>query len=487
MPTGCVTIHRMNETEHSMSSDQSKRLRALPKVDSLLNHPQANALSKQYSQGLVVQGLRELLEEARQALLSGKDVEINQETLLHVCEKRLSCMFVSQKPAVINASGILLHTNLGRAPMAKAAAQAAYEAAINYTPLEYDLEAGQRGDRQAHVEGLLSKLLGAQAALVLNNNAAAVLLMLSAIATGHEVVVSRGELVEIGGSFRVPEVMEQSGCVLREVGATNKTKITDYKQAINDNTAALLKVHTSNYKVVGFTQSVEVEELSALARQTGLPLLADLGSGALLPLSGFGLMEEPGPREALQQGADVVCFSGDKLLGGPQAGILAGRKDLIASMKKHPLMRALRPGKMSLAALEATLQLYQDPNFALRELPLYQMLALELTELNRRALRLQNELQSLSGLTVRIADNEAQLGGGSAPGESIPSLALALQPKDITVDTLARNLRLGQPPVIGRIHQGSLLLDLRTVREDQLPALVEAIQRALRQEDDPLA
>ncbi|MGI6724672.1 MAG: L-seryl-tRNA(Sec) selenium transferase [Christensenellales bacterium] len=462
-----------------MSHELHNLLRRIPQVDALLQTAQGQALSSQYSQQLVARTLREILEKTRERILNGQSFVPTQAELLLACAERISEGFQTRKPVVINATGILLHTNLGRAPMAKRAAKAALDAATCYSTLEFDLDTGMRGNRQSHVETLIGQLLGARAALVVNNNAAAVLLMLAAVASGREVVVSRGELVEIGGSFRVPEVMTQSGCILREVGTTNKTKPGDYRAAIGESTAALMKVHTSNYKVMGFTQSVDIPELAGIAREAGLPLLADLGSGALLPLSAYGLQEEPGPRETLAQGAQVVCFSGDKLLGGPQAGILAGDADLIAAMRRHPLMRALRPDKMTLAALEATLQLYRDAGLARRHIPLYQMLGTDLETLRQRAFSLREDLKDILGLRCDVADSEAQLGGGSAPGESLASVALCLTSRLVSADRLADLLRHGSPAVIARIRQDAVLLDLRTVFPEQLPELTGALKTAL--------
>jgi L-seryl-tRNA(Ser) seleniumtransferase len=462
-----------------MSQEPHNLLRRIPQVDALLKTAQGQALSSQYSQQLVAQTLREILEEVRKRIRSGQTCVPAHAELLSACEERVSKSLQTQKPVVINATGILLHTNLGRAPLATQAAQAALDAATRYSSLEFDLDTGRRGDRQAHVETLISQLLGAQAALVVNNNAAAVLLMLAAVARGREVVVSRGELVEIGGSFRVPEVMAQSGCILREVGTTNKTKPGDYRAAIGESTAALMKVHTSNYKVVGFTQAVDIPELAEIAREAGLPLLADLGSGALLPLNVYGLQDEPSPREILAQGAQVVCFSGDKLLGGPQAGILAGNTDLIAVMRRHPLMRALRPDKMTLAALEATLQLYRDADLARRHIPLYRMLGTDQQTLRLRALALMEALKDISGLQCEVAESQAQLGGGSAPGEALASVALCLKSRLVSSNSLADRLRHGSPAVIAHIRQDAVVLDLRTVFPDQLPELTGALKAVL--------
>ena len=465
-----------------MMKETTALLRQIPQVDALLGTQGAQTMSKEYTAGLVAQALREVLEQVRTNLLQGTGTLPDEEALLQRCKAQLESLFCTAKPVVINATGVLLHTNLGRAPMARRAAEAAKQVAQNYSSLEYDLAGGCRGDRQKHVEKLLQELLDAPGALVVNNNAAAVLLMLMAVAKGREVVVSRGELVEIGGSFRVPEIMAQSGCLLREVGTTNKTKLADYQQAIGEETAALLKVHCSNYKIVGFTESVPVAQLAQTAKDAGLPLLYDLGSGALLPLAPMGLHNEPGPREALQDGANLVCFSGDKLLGGPQAGIVVGDAELISRMKHHPLMRALRPDKMTLAALEATLQLLRDPGLAKRDIPLYAMLSATTDALYHQAEALRDMLTE--DVKTEIIQTEAQVGGGSTPGQMLPSIGLAVRPPQGAVDALCFKLRTGTVPVIGRVQHGSLVLDMRTVREEELVPLATAVNAALAMQEE---
>jgi L-seryl-tRNA(Ser) seleniumtransferase len=386
----------------------------------------------------------------------------------------------SQLRRVINATGIVLHTNLGRAPLAPEASRAVAEAARTYTNIELDLATGERGSRYAAVEGVLRELTRAETAVVVNNNAAAVLLALSALAAGGEVVVSRSELVEIGGSFRIPDIIAQSGARLVEVGTTNKTRVADYERAIGPATRALLKVHQSNYRIVGFTASVAVGELAPLARKHALPVLEDLGSGTLVDLRAFGLAAEPTVRDAIASGADLVTFSGDKLLGGPQAGVIVGRRDLIARIERHPLLRAVRVDKLTMAALDATLRLYLDPERLAERLPVLRMLAEPVASVVRRAQALLAQLDEIAGLDCRIEDTEAFAGGGSLPEHRIASAAVALRPAGTSAGQVAARLRAQRPAVVGRIAQDRLLLDLRTVAEDEVASVAAAVRGALR-------
>jgi len=372
-----------------------------------------------------------------------------------------------------------LHTNLGRAPLAPQAVEAVCAVASGYSTLEYDAEQGARGSRHSHVSGLLTRLTGGEAALVVNNNAAAVLLMLASLAGGQEVIVSRGELVEIGGSFRIPEVMEQSGCTLREVGATNRTRISDYEKAIHpEKTGALLKAHTSNYKIMGFTQEVSPRELAALGAEHGLPFLYDLGSGPLLPLTPFGIADEPHVAECISAGADVVCFSGDKLLGGPQAGIIVGKSTYIDKMKNHPLARALRIDKLTLAALEATLRLYLDPELAAVQIPTLRMLSATPQSLIEAARRLAALLRS-AGDQVALLEDAGQIGGGSAPTQLLPGTVIAVTPRTVSLTELERRLRCCQPAIIARIAKERLLIDPRTIDEADFEYLAGRLIAAL--------
>lgn len=376
---------------------------------------------------------------------------------------------------VINATGILLHTNLGRAPLAPAAATAAERAGGGYLNLEMDLETGQRSSRQAAVAELLRRLLGAPAATVVNNNAAATVIALRALAQGREVLVSRGELVEIGGSFRIPEIMAVSGATLKEVGTTNITRLQDFEAAISDRTAALLRVHASNYKIVGHTAAPSLQDMVTLGKARGLLVIDDVGSGALVDFSTWGLTDEPMPRESLRVGADLVLFSGDKLLGGPQAGILAGRPDLIQRIESDPLMRAFRIDKMTLAALEATLRLYLDPGTLSTQLPLLAMITATMEELRQRGSRLLAVLSS-TGMNLMLRESRAFVGGGSLPGQDLPSVALVLIPTEASAASLARRLRLGQPAVVARIEKEEIHFDLRSLLPGQELDLTEALR-----------
>jgi len=385
---------------------------------------------------------------------------------------------------VINATGIVLHTNLGRAPLAPEALQAVAETAGGYSNLEFDLDRGIRGSRMAHLESLLRELLGAPAALVVNNNAAAMILALNTLAAGKETIVSRGELVEIGGSFRIPEILERAGTRLREIGTTNKTRLEDYERAVGKETGALLRVHTSNFAIVGFSSHVARGDLVRLARRRRLPLVEDVGSGALIDVARFGLGEEPLAARALQEGVSLVTASADKLLGGPQAGILAGTKSLIASLRANPLTRALRVDKMTLAALEATLRLYRDPERAAAAVPVLRMLgepAAAVRARARRALRLLGAERAVRA-GAEVVACVGEVGGGALPLARIPSFALSLRPVRGRVGDMARALRSGPEPVLGRVESNRLLLDMRTVAPREVPRLVAALAAALDRE-----
>ncbi len=442
--------------------------RRLPQVQKLLELPEASALYDRFGRGAVTLALRAELADLRARIGAGELFEAPESgAILESCRERLAR---GRKPGlrrVINATGIVLHTNLGRAPMAAEAIAAVAEVAAGYSSVEFDLASGERGSRTASLETLLTQVTGAEAALAVNNGAAAVLLALSALARGGEVVVSRGELVEIGGGFRIPEVIAQGGARLVEVGSTNKTRLADYRKAIGPDTRVLLKVHQSNFKIVGFTCETGLEEISALAREHGLLTVADLGSGLLRRQSGS---REPTLAEALAAGADVVTCSGDKLLGGPQAGLILGRKAAIDPLRGHPLLRAVRLDKMSLAALEATLMLHRD---CPERVPVNRMLGQGEAELQARAER----LRAMLGKGEVIA-TEAFAGGGSLPEERIVSRALAVDPP-MGADAMAGALRTGEPAVVGRIAEGRLLLDMMTVSDDELPLLAAALKTSL--------
>ncbi len=455
-------------------------LRKLPAVNEVLDA--LTALDGQHGREQILQAVREELEEVRTLLKAGGDSSdrVDVATIASRVAGRLRHAVQPLLRPVINATGIVLHTNLGRAPVAEVAARAAYEAARGYLNLEMDLATGKRSSRQDAIRHWIVKLTGAESATVVNNNAAATVIVLRALCRDREVIVSRGQLIEIGGSFRIPEIMATSGARLREVGTTNITRLEDYRKAIHPvETAALMHIHTSNYRVSGFTESVSTEELAALGRRFRLPVIDDIGSGAMVDLSTFGFQNEPVVRDSIRAGADLVLFSGDKLLGGPQAGIIVGRKDLIDIIEKDPLMRAFRLDKMTLASLEATLGLFLDEEKARREVPVLHMLAVPLAELRRRAEELAGRLRQIDTLRrVDVLEETAYVGGGSLPDQAMRTIAIAVQAVDVNDAEFAERLRAGKPAVVGRLQQGKMLLDLRTIFPEQEQALVECVRAA---------
>lgn len=426
----------------------------------------------------VTEAVRQILEDLRSDILSEKMEQLPGVDVLCaqvVASANKKAEYSLRK--VINATGIILHTNLGRACISQRAAEAASEVAQSYSTLEYNLEAGRRGTRYSHVEELLCRLTGAESALVVNNNAAAVLLILSDMAQGGQVITSRGELVEIGGSFRVPDIMEACGAELKEVGTTNKTHLWDYDRAITEKTKALMKVHTSNYRIVGFSETPTLPELVELGHSRGMPVIEDLGSGCLVDLQQFGIYGEPTVQDSVRAGVDVVSFSGDKLLGGPQAGIIVGKKAIVDKLKKHPLTRAMRVDKMTLAALEATLRSYDAG--AWEEIPTLAMLSASAAFLRGKADQLC-QMMLKAGIAAEVVSTEGQVGGGSVPTQMLHSFAVAVQPAGVNLDRLEGHLRLGSPAIIGRINRDRFLLDVRTLREDDFEAIVKAVAEAVK-------
>ncbi len=457
--------------------EKNTLLRALPKVDEVLRQPALAALT--LPQTVRTDLVRATIDGLRRDILAGTVEAL--PPMDELCDHILQAAGKAAKPSlrpVINATGVTLHTNLGRACLSEKAVAAAAAAARRYSTLEYDLESGERGSRYSHVEKLLCKLTGSEAAMVVNNNAAAVLLILSALGKGGEVITSRGELVEIGGSFRIPEIMEQCGCSLREVGATNKTHLRDYEKAIGENTRALLKVHTSNYRILGFSQSVPLTDLVQLGRERGLPVIEDLGSGCFFDLERIGIHDEPTVMNSVKAGVDIISFSGDKLLGGPQAGIILCKQEWIKTLKSHPLTRAMRVDKMTLAALEATLDTYLEPRRAEQEIPTLRMLAVDPQTLRLRAESLHALLQE-EGVTCEVIPEQDQVGGGSVPTQLLPTWAVAVDPRHISVDRLEERLRKeADTPIIGRIARDRYLLDTRTLWEEDLPYIAKAVKEA---------
>ncbi|HGV0182793.1 TPA: L-seryl-tRNA(Sec) selenium transferase [Klebsiella pneumoniae] len=442
----------------------------LPAIDRLLRDPAFSPLLAQNGHSQVVAQLRQMLDEAREQIRQYQTLPDWSHDWPSACAQRLTAGQRSALRPVFNLTGTVLHTNLGRAIQAESAVEAVASAMRAPVTLEYDLDDAGRGHRDRAIADLLCQITGAEDACIVNNNAAAVLLMLAATASGREVVVSRGELVEIGGAFRIPDVMRQAGCQLHEVGTTNRTHVKDYRQAVNDNTALLMKVHTSNYSIEGFTKAVDEAELAAIGRELDVPVVADLGSGSLVDLSQYGLPKEPMPQEMIAAGVSLVSFSGDKLLGGPQAGIIVGKRALIAQLQSHPLKRALRADKMTLAALEATLRLYQHPEALREKLPTLRLLTRPAEEIRRLAERLQPDLAAhYADFAVSVAACQSQIGSGSLPVDRLPSAALTFTPHDgrgSRLEALAARWRALPCPVIGRIYDGRLWLDLRCLEDE---------------------
>ncbi len=442
-------------------------LQKLPSVNKLLQQARLTQLADIHGHDLLVEAIRSTLDDARQQVLSGHPVPPITD-LVKVATSRLSARVRPSLEPVINATGVIVHTNLGRALLSQRARQAMLEVASSYSNLEYELDAGRRGSRYVHASDLLCRLSGAEAAVVVNNNAGAVILALTALAKDREVIISRSQLVEIGGGFRIPDIMAQSGAQLIEVGTTNRTYVRDYEQAIDPNrTGLLLTVHHSNYQITGFTSQPSLAELHDLARRHGIPLMEDLGSGTLLDTAPYGLDHEPTIQESIAAGIDVVTASGDKLLGGPQAGLIFGRGDIIQQLRQHPLIRALRVDKTTLAALQATLLAYLEDK-AVAEIPVWRMITADIRQLNRRARRWQSSLRRLplpADVSVRVVDSASTVGGGSLPGQTLPTKALAISTGG--VDDLAYRLRRAAPPIIARIEADQLLLDPRTVLPEQ--------------------
>ena len=463
--------------------DKNQLYRRIPKVDVLLEEDGIQKLKERYGRSCVKRVVQDELERVR--ILIGESVDETDvlqavEQLPDSISKSLELLYTPNIRSVINGTGTILHTNLGRAPLNREHAERLAVIAAEYSNLEYDLQRGERGERNAHFESLLCRLTGAEAALVVNNNAAAVLLCLSTLAKSGEVIVSRGELVEIGGKFRIPDVMEQSGAVLVEVGTTNKTHLSDYEKAITEETKAILKVHTSNYQIVGFTESVAVPKLKATAREHEIPIIEDLGSGALVDLSKYGISHEPMVQEAIKGGADVVCFSGDKLLGGPQAGIIVGRKCYIDKMKKAPLTRALRVDKFTTAALEMTLEEYLSEERAMHRMPVLKMISEMPDAVKQRAQKLKSQLEQRElPAQIVLETCESQIGGGALPLEKISSTAVAIRSEICSASEMEKRMRALPTPIIGRMINGAWAMDMRTIEEEQIPYIVDCIQNVL--------
>lgn len=459
----------------------------IPKVDELLEDNIIKELLTYIPRKSVMDSIREEADGLRNIIKEGN---IKEEEIVCIIDKLVENIKLKatkknslKLKRVVNATGTVIHTNLGRSLMNEEIFNNMKEIALNYSNLEYDLETGSRGSRYSHVEEIIKELIGGEASMIVNNNAAAVLLALSATAVNKEVIVSRGELIEIGGSFRIPEVLEQSGAHLVEVGSTNKTHLNDYEKAINENTGAILKVHTSNYRILGFTSSVDSKELYELKVKYDIPLIEDLGSGVLIDLSKYGLEYEPTVVESLEKGVDIVTFSGDKLLGGPQAGIIVGKKEYIDKMKAHPLTRAFRVDKFTLSALELTLRYYLDEKKALENIPTLRMLTMTMEELNKKSedllLKINKNIDSLD-IELSIEDDYSEVGGGSLPLEKLPTKCIVINIKNHSTQEFENNLRSFNIPIITRLYKDKIYLDLRTIKEEDYDIIVDGISNGLK-------
>jgi L-seryl-tRNA(Ser) seleniumtransferase len=458
-------------------------LRQLPSVDDILKENRAKRWLEMHPRVLVLEAIRTAVDRRRKVILQGKEDGSLQQTvsLANILDHTDTILAELSSPSlrpVINATGVIVHTNLGRSLLSDKAIERVIELGRSYSNLEYDISAGERGKRYVHVESILTRLTGVEAATAVNNNAAAVLLSLNTLARGKEVIVSRGELVEIGGSFRIPDVMERSGAILHEVGTTNKTHLKDYEKAITANTGLILKVHTSNYKIVGFTKEVSSEELAKLGKKHNLPVMWDLGSGSFIDLSMYGAGSEPTVQQAVDAGVDVLTFSGDKLLGGPQAGMILGKKIYLDPIRSNPLARALRIDKLTLAALEATLNQYLDKGKAVKEIPTLWMLTQTLSEIERKAALLSEGIKriDLAGLKVSVQDDSSQSGGGAMPMGNFPTRTICLRHERMSANQIEASLRLGKPHIIARIKEGMVVFDPRTLNDVEIEQIIEAVK-----------
>ena len=467
-----------------MDELNKEMLKQLPKIDEIILLLEKQDIYCLAPRDIVKETCRKVVQDMREKIVNAKK-KIPAEscpdaaTVAQEVEKSIKGLYRYSLRRVVNATGVILHTNLGRTPLCPEALQRIVEVGRSYSNLEFDLAKGERGQRYDHVSSLICALTGAEDALIVNNNAAAVLLVLNTLAEGREAIVSRGELIEIGGEFRIPEIMHKSTSKLREVGTTNRTRIGDYEKAINDNTGLILKVHTSNFRIVGFTEEAEIESLVALGKSRGIPVMDDLGSGCLIDLDQYGLQHEPTVREVLATGIDVVTFSGDKLLGGPQAGIIVGKKEVLTKIKNNPLNRALRIDKLTLAALEATLMHYLNPAVAVKKLRSLKALTEPVAAVKKRAEKLIDKLQkeNFDSLKFSLREDFAAAGGGSLPTQQIPTILVSIKNKKMTASRMEEKLRKIEVPVIVRVDKDEILLDLRTVAEDELGFIIEGLKK----------
>jgi len=461
-------------------TEKNRLLSNLPSVDEILKSPDGQEWLGQFQRKIVLKAVREVIATRRGEILAGRATDLSPAILSAEIKDNILILSSFSLVPLINATGIVIHTNLGRAVLSDKVLHNVIAVGGGYSNLEYDLANGKRGRRHTHTRRLLSDITGAEDALIVNNNAAAVLLCLNTVAKGKEVIVSRGELVEIGGSFRIPDVMSASGAVLREVGTTNKTHIYDYANAVNDNTALILKVHQSNYKIIGFSDGVAVEDLVSIGRKHDLPVMYDLGSGCLIDLKPYGIKDEPSVADIVGSDVDIVSFSGDKLLGGPQGGIIVGKKRYVEKIQKNPLARAVRIDKLAIAAFEATLMEYLDVEKAKEEIPVLKMLLQSPVEIQARAKKIAAELQKIAGdVNVSVIRDSSKAGGGSLPEVDFPTYAVCIKPVEVSVNDLEVRLRSGRPPVVARIKEDSLILDARTIRKQEIGDLVRVVASSL--------
>jgi len=467
--------------------EKKEFLRKIPAIDKIINSSEFNKYRDKYPKDLLIQCIKDEVDDLRKQILNSSEdklykIEISREIVLKGAVKKARRLLEPSLRRVINATGTVIHTNLGRAPLSSKIREHLWEVAGRYSTLEYDVEQGTRGSRYSHIESILCRLTGAEAAFVVNNNAGAVLLVLSALTKNKEVIVSRGELVEIGGLFRIPEIIAQSGAKLIEVGTTNKTYLEDYRKAITENTAALLKVHTSNYRICGFSHQVKGAELVRLAQQYNLISIEDLGSGTFIDFTTYGLSYEPTVTETVKTGIDIVTFSGDKLLGGPQGGIIVGKREYIERIKLHPLTRALRVDKMTLAALEMTLKLYLEDIQYVEHLPVINMITMPIEKLTARANRLLALIKNKVTETdakMTVVDDFSMVGGGAFPTDKLPTKTVAIKPERISSSEVEKRLRQNEPPVIARIKDEMIVFDVRTLFDDDLKIIADSLGKIL--------
>ena len=468
-----------------LNQTQQNLLRRLPGVDQVLELLKAEAFPVKAPKSVLVSAVRSIIEATRGAIIRGDpdmvETRVSGPALIQQIRRSVMAEMAPNLQRVVNATGVVLHTNLGRSLLAEAAVQNLISIAERYSNLEFDLSQGMRGERYSAVDSLICEITGAESAMAVNNNAGAVLLCLDTLAKGRGVVVSRGELIEIGGSFRIPDVMAKSGAILREVGTTNRTHLKDYESAIDKETGLLMKVHTSNYSVVGFTAEVSLRDLVSLGKKHHLPVMEDLGSGTFIDFSRYGMLKEPTVQETVAAGADVITFSGDKLLGGPQAGVIVGKQEILDQIKKNPITRALRIDKLTLAALESTLRLYRDEAEALTAIPTLRMLTAPAASIEARATRLSALLEKRGGsrMTVRVLDCTSRVGGGSIPLLSLPSRCVAIRIEGWSANRIETAMRGHKPPVIGRIEDDRFIMDMRTVQDDEILMIEKAFVQLL--------